>query len=49
MAKSSLTPDQLLRRFDEAPSSNVLVSEYIQQCMTSRHDITATFFSFFSL
>jgi len=29
MARSALTPDQLLRIFDEAPSSNVLVSEYI--------------------
>ena len=31
MARSSLTPDQLQRIFDEAPSSNVLVSEYIYQ------------------
>ena len=49
MERGSLTPDQLLRTFDEAPSSNVLVSEYIQQCMTSHRDIAATFSLFFAL
>lgn len=29
MARSSITPDQLLRIFDEAPSSTVLVSEIL--------------------
>lgn len=43
MARSSLTPDQLLRIFDEAPSSNVLVSEYISVLMTFHRDFAASF------
>ena len=45
MARSPLTPDQLLRIFDEAPSSNVLVSEYIS-AITSDRDSAVSFFSF---
>ena len=40
MARGSLTPDQLLRIFDEAPSSNVLVCEYI---LILQLPITVTF------